>query len=249
MSKTSPFLVSDIGNISIKIKIADDQTDNLKKIAKTLSVADFKTVSTKVFSFFDFVDSHVPVLLLSGKGFDISLMRTGIVLSFLGGGQIIQVSEMSKDLKNLKKEELFSKDTLSKIDSDFNFVIGLILGKLGIELENLSIDVSMFVSKNGKLKNDFTHLFTNESKTLLGKISDVHIKEAGFHFEEELFGTKTKSMYDIDEISDDENTYSVRCRLNLEFKHTVPLNTFKFIESTLLRVNTLIESLVGGIVV
>jgi len=247
LSKSEQFNVNDIDAMSVNVIIDKAQSDTLKQIAKSLNVASFKAVSVKTVSFLDFLDESLPVLDLTGKGYEIAITRKKITISFLSGAGIIRDSPI-KDYKDIKKEDLFSQTNLSSVDSDFNFIMGLILGRLGTALEDVEVLFELNVSKEGKLKNDFNHIIKDESKALFGKLSDLHLKEIRVETQEELFGTLVKADYDIDELFDDmEGKRLVDCRASIKFRHKVPLNTFKFLEATLSRLNKLVETLAGGI--
>ena len=87
-----------------------------------------------------------------------------------------------------------------------------------------------------------------ESKLFFGNISDFHLNGFRIDLEEELFGLKVYSEYQIGQLVDDfDNHKFVRVRLNTKFKHSGPIDLFKFLNEGTNRLNKLTESITGGV--
>lgn len=248
-----PFGVEDIDGVSILVAFDKSKADGLKQIIKTLSIASFKTSTTESSNLLDYLDEGIPLFMTSGEGYEIVITRKGVSLGFLdrAGGEYVFRTGPPKPFQG-KKSELFTKDKMDVIDSDFNFILGLIFGKLGLATDQADIEFRLEIGKQGKFQHDFSRLLTPESKNLFGKISDLHVDGIRFRTEEEILGRKVKTEFRLFEQRStlgDSLPLSLDCSTKLNFTTNIPINTFKLLEESLARLNNLVNSLLGGIIV
>jgi len=248
MSFDSPFNINDLEDLRLDIIYNLDNKDDLKNVLKSLQIASFKTTTVESAGFLNYLVDKIPSLHLIGKGFDIVVADKKISLGFFDSGEFI-FRHRTKDEQEIGNEALLSKENLKSIDSDFNFITGLILGKLGIDINNINLEFRLSVNKEGEFKTNFTHLLSPESRLLFGQAEDANLTGVNLEMTENLLNTKVKTRYIIGKSVGLDDKPNVHCRTKMELKHNGSIDTFKFLEAMLIRLNTLINTLSGGLIV
>jgi len=244
------YTLDDVDSFGISIEFSKDSHDSLLNTLNELSLSKFTRGTVKATTVASFFDKNIPVLTLTGNGYEIAVTNTRIVVLFLDArAEIINIDSDDSEDEEVDNKRLFSQEYLSSIDVDVNFVIGLILGKLGLKLSSLRTVVKMSLSQEGQLKNDFTNMLSSESKMLFDKTSDLHFNGITFSTNEESGNEKTHITYSIvNNVDVLDKEKSVRSSITVESKLAGSLNIYTLLENSLSRINKVILSLSGEIV-
>jgi len=250
MLSQAPYSVVDIDGISLSIDLTKSPEDALHNAIKDLEISKFTRSTVQTTTILQkIIEKAAPLLVLTGKHFQISITSKNIILSFLEPiGELIQVRVSDDEKNTIDKNFIFSKENLNSVESDFNFVSGVILGRIGMRLDDLTTSFKFSATKVGKLKNDFAHIVSPESKLLFGKISDFHIQSLAFSTEEEMFGDKVKVDYSIDGRTGALGEDEVNSSMYIKLKRVGSLSIHNILEDSLNRLNKLVMSLGGDIV-
>ncbi|MCE9618277.1 MAG: hypothetical protein K8Q88_08000, partial [Nitrosarchaeum sp.] len=194
MELKKDFTVKEISSASLSIPISFNE-NLFNSVIKSLEVENFKTTKTYRGNFSNVLDSLMPQISFNGKGFGFGLTKTKIASQFLEPTEFANFGEEDEPRSKISASELFTKEKLDNISSDFNYIIGLIFGKLGLDNKNYEISFGISLSKHGYFANNMDYLLKPESKLLFGKITDLHLKGFNITTEEELFGKKIQTEY------------------------------------------------------
>lgn len=237
--------INDIEDIGLKLEYNLSNSNVFKEIVKTMKVADYKIVKVNTINILELIEKDIPSLIFSGEGFNIRVTYNKIELQLL---QSVNVDENSLSIDVIEKDDrikILSKDNLSAIETDLNFIVGFILGKLNINTENVTLQFKMLLRKDGKFKEELQRLLTSEAKILIGNPQNLDVNDIGFKIEEHLDGIKINSRYSFSVLDKPET--NVLCSIIIDSKYTGTIDLHKFINTALKRINTMITKLTGGI--
>ena len=243
MKSSAMFTVNEIVGATLNIPLPLDKNSLLGSIAQTLHTKKFTATKTYVAEFNDLVDDTFSKLTFIGKGFAFGLLKTKISAQFLHG---IEFVHPNLDMYDMKEDpsKILADEELKMASLDFNYILGLILGKMGLDDNNLEFVFDIHVSKEIDTTHSLNHLLVPESKTAFGKANDLKMTGIGIQMTESIMDIKVRSQYHINEFMNrdrDKNYYNVRAEL--EFKHSGPVDFSKIIKGSMGRLNDLTKSI------
>ena len=130
-------------------------------------------------------------------------------------------------------------ENLTMTSSDFNYILGLILGKTNIDGDDLEFTFNIQLSKEASFTYDLNHLLAPESKVVFDNVEDHTLNGIDIKITEDLFDTKVQSKYDVYEYQDEHNKTYHAIRAPFKFRSTGPINFLKIIEESTNRINHL----------
>ncbi len=248
MSQETNVTYKNIDGITLKINFQNSTIDELTELKNLLVSGKFKSVKVEAESFFDILEDYIPILSFFGDGFEIGITRKNLVLQFLEGKELASKISYKSD-SEASPEKILSRENLAKVENDFNYIIGIVLGKLKLNLNNLITEFTFTYSKEGKLQNDLAMHLKNESKVLFGVVSDLHFRGFRFSTTEKLFGVENvEGQFNLGErIEETTNKTYVAGMCTFKFKAQGPANIFEIMNEGIDRLNSLINKLGGGI--
>lgn len=232
MSSSVLFTVNDIVGVTLSIPLPYGKDNTLESVVKTLQAGKFKTTSAYTADFSNSVGDLFAKLTFRGKGFAFGLLRTKLAAQFLRGLEFADLLD-SGTMKG-DPSEVFANKNLEQISSDFNYILGLVLGKLNIDNSSYECNFEIHLSKEVPATRNLNHLLTRDSKTLFGKATDIKLNGINISMAEKLFENKVQSKYHIlgtQNRVDHKSSYNVNATFKI--KHSGPIDFHKLVnEST-----------------
>ena len=239
MNPMTMFTVGKITGASLTIPMPFDEGSTLESIVQSLRAGNFKTTKSYVADFTNIMDDLFSQVTFAGKGFAFGLTRKKFSSQFLKMAEFVH-SDTHTEMEKEVPSKLFAKKNLDQISSDFNYILGLILGKLNLGSKNYELRFNIHVTKEVSTTHDLSYLLTPESTTIFGEVTALRLRGINIVMDESMFGTKVQSEYyireDNDEI-DNKNYYSVVSEF--KFKHSGPVDFSKLVSESMNRLNNL----------
>ena len=243
MNPKAAFTINEIMGVSLSIPIPPDGNNTLENIVKSLHAGNFKTTRSFAAKFTSVVDDLFSQITFMGKGFAFGLSKTKFSAQFLRMLEFVH-SEPEVRMEDEVPSKLFTKENLDQISSEFNYILGLILGKLNFNNENHEFIFTIHLSKDILATRDLTYLLTPESKTAFGEITDFQLQGIDMNLVENLFKTAVKSEYSIHQNTDDvRNKNSFIVHAQFKFNYSGPVDFFNFVSKSINRLNDLTENI------
>lgn len=150
-------------------------------------------------------------------------------------------------IKNQDPSELFATENLERISTDFNYILGLILGKLNFDKDNYDFTFAIKMSKKIPTTQSLNHLLTPKAKMIFGKNTNLKLNGINIEISEKLFDTEVQSGYNIHGLQDKyQSTNSYDVDAEFTFKHFGPVDFSKLINESIIRLNSLTMSIMEG---
>lgn len=242
------FSFDDISNISLSIPISVNENNFFNDVVKSLEVENFKTTKSYKTNITKFLDNVMPQITFNGKGFGFGLTKTKIASQFIEPSEFAPVGDEGLNLKGFSTSEVFTKENLSDISSDFNYILGLISGKLGLDNKNYEVNFIIRLTKDGYFTKTLDYLLKPESKLLFGNVNDLHLQGFKIIVDEKIFNNTSQTTYRINEELDDiEDKNTCNISATFKFKYSGPIDYFKFISEGIDRLNNLSMTIIGDI--
>lgn len=213
-----------VSTFSLKIKLPQEPDTAFDNIIKNLAEARFKM---KVLSNFSAemkkVERIIPRLLFQDEEGEanMSLSKEGLELD-IGIGRLRRESMIKMTTSKSEEEEkdYFSETSLRELNSEINYIIGLIIGQAG-STKKLQIegDIELEMSDTEFLLN---HLLAK--KVLLSKTYDTHLVGLQFKTSEELWDGKA----DLDFRLLQEKDYASG-EVYFSFEHSSSINLYDMV--------------------
>ena len=236
------FDVDNITGVSASISMPFTKNDNLTNIIKMLNVKNFKTTSAYTSKWHDSVDPLFSLITFNGDGFAFGLTKTKIAAHFLQRIEFVDVESNASSYDNITAVEIFTGENLASISSDFNYILGLIFGKLNFENQDYQLTFNIDLSKEMFEIKNLNQMITNKFELCFG--NDAKLKGIQTDGHERLFGQDVDSKYHLSnsvDDSDDQNSCILSCMFQLQ--HSGPLDFFKLIDESINRGNDLIMNI------
>ncbi len=236
------FAVDNITGASASISMPFTKNDNLTNIIKMLDVKNFKTTSAYTSKWHDSVDPLFSLITFNGNGFAFGLTKTKIAAQFLRRIEFVDIESNVLSNDKMTAAEIFTKENLASISSDFNYILGLIFGKLNLESQDYQLKFNMDLAKKMFEIKNLNQMITNKFKLCFGNNTKLKGIQTDGH--EKLFDQDVVSKYhlsnDVDD-SDDQNSCHISCMFQLQ--HSGPIDFSKLIEGSLNRSNDLVMNI------
>jgi len=244
MDSGGSFVTGDIRDMSLAIKIPIEES-GIDGIVKSLESKKFKT--TKAYkSRFSVLDDFMAQLSLGGDGFEFGISKTKIAAQFLHPVEFVAYGDQEESIRGGSNGELFTKEKLDEVSFDFNYIFGLVLGRLKADGKDHALRFNLHLSKMGRFVNDPDHLVNPDSRTLFG--GDFHLKGFMITMDEDVSGVKARTRYELREGAkrhDGKKTCDAIAQVDFQCPGSVDF--FGLMTESMNRLNTLATAAVGGI--
>lgn len=236
------FTINEIIGASSSIPISLDENDTIEKIVQSLHVGNLKTTTSYTADFTSIMNDLFPKITFVGKSFAFGLSRTKFSSQFLRAIEFVRFDQKVR-IDEETPSNLFAKENLDQISLDFNYLLGLIFGKLNLDNKNYEFNFTIHVSKEIPDMYNLKDLLIPESKTILGEIKDFYLQGVNVSLTENLFDTEVQSQYNIRVKKDDtSNNNSFDVHSEFKFKHSGPIDFYKIVSESINRLNNITKS-------
>ena len=218
----------------------------LKTLYGSLRAGKFKTTSAYTAEFSKSVDALFSKLTFSGQGFAFGILPSKLAAQFLRGMEFV---DPNLNLQMIDKDpsHIFTNTNLELASSDFNYILGLVLGKLNMDDSSYECNFEIRLSKKISAVHSLNHLLMSESKTFFDKATNFKLNGVHTSMIEKLFAVEVLSAYQIYETheTDDNNSYIANAKF--KFKHSGPIDFYDLVSQSIHRLNDLTVRIVGDI--
>ena len=243
MRPAKAFTVSDIEGASLSIPISLSANSTIDNLMKSVVAGKFKTTKAYSGSLIDSLDSVTARITFRGAGFAFGISTTKFSAQFLRGFEFVDLNAAER-MENEEASKIFTEENLNQISSDFNYILGLIFGKLNLDGKNYELNFNIDLSKQIDDLTDLSHILTSESKIIFGNGKEFQLHGISISMSEEMFESNTKAKYRLRENEntiDNENLRMVGGRFS--FKHSGPIDFSKLVNESIVRLNALITNI------
>ena len=238
MSVKEIFAVNNIIGASASIPMPFTENDSLTDMIKILDVKNFKTTFACKSKWHDSMDALFSRIAFNGTGFAFGLTKTKVAAQFLQNAEFVDVDQSVMSDDNVTAAEVFTKENLASISSDFNYILGLIFGKLNLNSQDYQLIFKITLSKEMCTIKNLNQMVTHEFRSRFGDNSKLKGIQTEGH--EKLFDQDVQSRYHLsDSVSELDNQSSCRLSCKFQLQHSGPIDFSKFITESLNRSNDL----------
>lgn len=251
MERTSAISTTNITEFRLifKYPITEFEKTGLKDLVDSLKIGEFRVTKFEELGLYELLDEVIPVITLSGKGIELSVKRKSIELN-MGSRTPSLLRSFRGVPTEIEPEKIFSKENLDSVQTDLNYVMGLVFGKLGLKPNEVEVECLLSIWKEGLLGRNFNYLLKDESFAYFGKCIDTNIEGLNIALREQLGDLNVESKYKIkQEYEKEQEKKFVSLTAELNFKPKGLINISSLLERLIERINTLVANVVGGIVV
>ena len=196
MRPTKAFTVSDIKGASLSIPISFSENSVVDNLMKSVVAGNFKTTKAYSDNLTDSLDRVVARVTFRGTGFAFGISKTKFSAQFLRGFEFIDLNATERT-ENEEASKIFTEENLDQISSDFNYILGLIFGKLNLDGKNYELNFNIDLSKQIEDLTDLNHLLTPESKIIFKNAKEFQLHGIHISMSEEMFESNTKTEYHL----------------------------------------------------
>lgn len=247
MNTSAMFTINEIVGVSTRIPLPNNENDTFENVANTLQIGKFRATTTHKADFINSVDTVFARLTFAGQGFSFGLSKKKFSAQFLRGFEFIDPGLDMHTIKNQDPSELFATENLERISTDFNYILGLILGKLNFDKDNYDFTFAIKMSKKIPTTQSLNHLLTPKAKMIFGKNTNLKLNGINIEISEKLFDAEVQSGYNIHGLQDKyQSTNSYDVDAEFTFKHFGPVDFSKLINESIIRLNSLTMSIMEG---
>ena len=248
MSSNVQLTTNEIVGASLSIPLQYDKRNTFESIVRTLQAGKFKTTSTYTATLSDSMDDMVSKLTFHGKGFAFGLLRTRLAAQFLRGFEFLDLDPYAEPQNKESASKVFTNENLEQVSSDFNYILGLVFGKLNINNSIYECIFEIRLSKEVPITRNLNHLLAMESKALFSNGTDIELRGINIDMTENLFEGNVLSKYSIlgtQNDSDGKSTYDTR--VIFKIKRFGPINFYDLVNESIQRLNSLTINITGGL--
>ena len=241
------FTNNDIISMSSSIPLSVDKDNVFEDIIKSLKIGNFKTTKTYTSDFGNSLDEMIPRITFTGNGFSFGLLKTKFASQFLRPSQFVS-SSSDQRIEREDPSKLFATKNLDQLSSDFNYVLGLIFGRLDLDDKNYKLSFNIQVSKGISIGDDLSSMLKPDSKTIFGNVTAFRLNGININMNENLFNTQVQSQYDF-YVEKNKKSNDVLCTINskFKFKHSGPVDFSKLVHDSIKRLNSLTINIGGNL--
>ena len=245
MGSDVTFTINDIRGAVLVVPLSPHKDNPLESVVQALRTRKFATTKTYVADFTNVMDDVFSKLTFMGTGFAFGLLKTKFIAQFLHATEFINPNT---DMRSENKEsaEVLSDENLKMVSSDFNYILGLMLGKMSVDNNNIEFTFNIQMSKETSSTQNLNHLLASESKVVFGNVTDLKMNGISIKMVENILGTQVKSEYNIGESQDkqDKNYHNVTAEF--KFKSSGPVDFSKLVKESTNRINDLVRNIGSG---
>ena len=239
MSSSALFTINEIVGATLSISLPSGRDGRLESIVQALQAGKFKTTSAYAADLSNSMEDLFTKLTFHGKGFAFGLLRTKLAAQFLDGLEFVDPNRNPETL-NVDPSKVFAHENLEQASSDFNYILGLVLGKLNADNNRCECIFEIQLSKEVSATRNLNHLLTMECKPLFGNATDLKLRGIDISMTERLFGSESLSGYHIlgtQNKTGDKGSYDANATFKI--KHVGPIDFHDFVNESILRLNNL----------
>ena len=238
------FTINDISGLSTNIPLHIDVNRKFEDVLKSLEIGNFKTTTSYKANFDHVMDAAISKITFTGNGFQFGLLKTKFSSQFLIPYEFVDTNPNTR-MKREKPAKLFAKENLLELSSDFNYILGLILGKLDLD-KKYELTFKIRLSKEISSISNLNYMLT-EPNALFGDITTFQLTGIHTTVVEKLFDTNVQSIYHLLWNKDEESGKNF-CTLDavFEFNHSGPIDFFKLVTESISRLNSLVMNVRGS---
>ena len=248
MSSNVQFTINEIVGATLSIPLQYDKHNAFESMVRTLQAGKFKTTSTYTATFSDSMDDMISKLTFHGKGFAFGLLRTRLAAQFLRGFEFLDIDSYIESQNKESASKVFTNENLERVSSDFNYILGLVFGKLNISNSIYECNFEIRLSKEVSITRNLNHLLAIESKALFSNGTDINLRGINIDMTENLFEGNVLSKYSIlgtQNESDGKSTYDTRATFKI--KRFGPINFHELVNESIRRLNRLTINITEGL--
>ena len=243
MKPVKAFTVGDIEGASLSIPISLSENSAVDNLMKSVVAGNFKTTKAYSGSLIESLDRVVARVTFSGVGFAFGISKTKFSAQFLKPFEFVELNA-TEQMGNEEASKIFTEENLNQISSDFNYILGLIFGKLNLDSKNYELNFNIDLSKQIDDLTDLSHILTSESKIIFGNAKEFQLHSISISMNEEMFESNTKAKYRLGEnrgMANNEHSRMAGGRFS--FKHSGPIDFSKLVNESIVKLNALITNL------
>lgn len=244
MSSKVAFTINEINGAASSIPIPNEN-NILDNIVQSLRVGNFKTTRSYKADFTDAVNSLLAEVTFVGKGFAFGLSNTKLSSQFLTLREFM-LFDIGQQVKKEKPSKLFAGKNLDQISSDFNYILGLIIGKLNLNNKDYEFNFHINVSKEISTMHDLHYLLTPESKIIFGEATSLRLKDVSISINENLFDTEVQSTYQLQQHESPAQKYFFSVESSFKLTQSGPVDFSKLVRESINRINNLVGNILEG---
>lgn len=246
MSTGTPLTVGEIVGATLNVPLPQNNDSTFENVIQALQVGKFKTTSTYTAEFSKYVNDLLSKLTFSGQGFAFGILTTKLAAQFLRGMEFVDPA-LNPQTMDKDPSQIFTNTNLEQISSDFNYILGLVLGKLNMDSSRYECNFEIHLSKKISDVHSLDHLLMPESKTFFDKATNFKLNGIHTSMVEKLFEVEVLSKYQIYEAHETHDKGSYNANAKFYFNHSGPINFYELIYQSIHRLNDLTVRIVGDI--
>ena len=140
------FRTSDIQGAALNASLPLQDDNLLENLVQTLCTKKFATTKAYTADWSNTMDNVVSKLTFMGTGFAFGLVKTKLIAQFLDHVEFVH-PDLDPHNKRADSTEVLSDENLKMMSVDFNYILGLILGKINADNNNLEFIFKIQLSK------------------------------------------------------------------------------------------------------
>lgn len=237
---------SDIDGATLSISLPKGKYDAIDDVVHTLQAGKFHTTKAYRADFSDTADDLFTRITFVGNGFEFGLLKSKFSVQFLSGIEFATLDLSMQDRTAINPAEIFTVENMNRISLDFNYILGLILGDLGLVKTTYDLNCRISVSKNTRAIYTLNHLLAPELKANFAKVNNFELTGIGISMTEKLFDEMAQSEYRLSGFNrKSPNTHPHNASAMFKFKNSGSIDLFNIIDRGIKRLNTIVESVAG----
>ena len=238
------FKTSDIQGAALSASLPLQDDNLLENLVQVLHTKKFTTTKTYTADWSNTIDNVFSKLMFMGTGFAFGLVKTKLIAQFLDHMEFVH-PDLNSHNESADSTEILSDENLKMVSLDFNYILGLILGKMSAD-NNLEFIFKIRALKEISTIRNLNHLLAPEPKTIFDNVTDLKMNGIDIEMSENIFDIQARSEYHIKKsrIDHHKNYYSVNAKF--EFRTSGPIDFSKIVRESIDRINSLTKSIEVG---
>ena len=240
------FVINDIQTLSFQIE--HDKTapktwhDRLKTIERG------KFLSGNVAAEFQTSKNDTTILALTGKKFGLFITHNQIQMIITPTHNL---SSRGRDGSSIRQHEPLSLDVLQDISTDFNMVVGTVLGTLGVDVDSTMFEIAIELEKYKVVYQDnrVEKIINPKIQSVVGESIKVKSSSAKFTADETFLEKPARTAYNLYRTppfgrhAHNKVVFSGQ----MQFNNTGPQDLKDITVKYMARINQIADKMVGGL--
>lgn len=205
MNQAFEFTRSNVTGATASVPLPLDSSNILNHVVQSLQSVKFQTTTAYKANFSDTMDELFSKITFAGTGFAFALLKSKLSAQFLRGLEFVDPSLDTRSLLNNDPAKIFTDENLKHMSLDFNYILGLILGKLNLNKNSYKFNFQLTLSKTVPVECSLNHLAVPGFATTFGNVKNVKLNGISLSMVENLFDVDVQSNYHLDGALDPHN--------------------------------------------